>query len=63
VLMHLDENDPEVKTFVSTFTQALANLGWADGRNVRIGLRSGAVTTTGYERSRGSWSACSPTSS
>jgi putative tryptophan/tyrosine transport system substrate-binding protein len=34
VLMPLDENDPLAKTFVSAFTQALADMGWADGRNV-----------------------------
>jgi putative ABC transport system substrate-binding protein len=32
-----DENDPE--PVVSAFTQALANLGWTDGRNVRMDLR------------------------
>jgi putative ABC transport system substrate-binding protein len=32
-------NDPEVKTVVSAFTQGLADLGWTDGRNVRIDLR------------------------
>ena len=30
-----DENDLGVKTVVSAFTQALAGLGWTDGRNVR----------------------------
>jgi putative ABC transport system substrate-binding protein len=39
VLMGLDENDPLAKTFVSAFVQALAGLGWTDGRNVRIDLR------------------------
>jgi len=34
-----DENDPEGKRRYSAFTQALANLGWTDGRNVRIDLR------------------------
>jgi hypothetical protein len=53
VLMAYDENDPEGKANLSAFTQALAGLGWTDGRNVRIG----------YERSRRSWSACNPTSS
>jgi len=37
VLLQEDENDPMVK--VSAFTQALADLGWADRRNVRIDLR------------------------
>src|SRR6516164_6334217 len=34
-----DENDPRSKTIVSAFTQALAGLGWSDGRNVRMDLR------------------------
>jgi putative ABC transport system substrate-binding protein len=38
VLMGRDENDPEGKLRYSTFTQALADLGWSDGRNVRIDL-------------------------
>ena len=38
VLMVGDENDT-FKTWVSVFTQALADLGWTDGRNVRIDLR------------------------
>ena len=33
------ENDPVLKTWVSAFTQALAGLGWIDGRNVRMDLR------------------------
>jgi putative tryptophan/tyrosine transport system substrate-binding protein len=37
-----DENDPEGKRRYSVFTQALADLGWTDGRNVRIDLRWGA---------------------
>jgi putative ABC transport system substrate-binding protein len=43
VLMGLDENDPLAKPHVSVFTQALAALGWTDGRNVRIDLRWGGV--------------------
>jgi putative ABC transport system substrate-binding protein len=39
VLMPYDENDPEVKRRLSAFTEALAGLGWADGRNVRIDVR------------------------
>jgi putative ABC transport system substrate-binding protein len=40
-LIGRDENDPEGKTYVSAFTQALADLGWTDGRNVRMELRWG----------------------
>jgi hypothetical protein len=41
VLMSADENDPVAKTYVFAFTQALAGLGWSDGRDVRIDLRWG----------------------
>ena len=34
-----DENDPVVKTIGSAFTQALAELGWTIGRNVRMEVR------------------------
>src|SRR5438552_3146611 len=40
-LMGGDENDPLWKTRLSAFTQALADLGWTDGRNVRMDLRWG----------------------
>src|SRR5262245_55812551 len=39
VLMPYDENDPDQKRRLSAFTQALAGLGWTDGRNVRMDLR------------------------
>src|SRR5215831_16461173 len=39
VLMPFDENDPVVKGRVSAFTQALADLGWTEGRNVRTDIR------------------------
>jgi putative ABC transport system substrate-binding protein len=41
VLMSFDENDPAMKLRVSAFTQALADLGWTDGHNVRMDLRWG----------------------
>jgi putative ABC transport system substrate-binding protein len=41
VLMQGDENDPVVKPLLSAFTQALADLGWTNGRNVRMDLRWG----------------------
>jgi len=41
VLMPGDENNPEGKPRYSAFTRALADLGWADGRNVRMDLRWG----------------------
>ena len=39
VLMNGDENDPVFKPRVNAFMQALADLGWTDGRNVRMDLR------------------------
>ena len=41
MLMPSDENDPVYKTRLSALTQALAGLGWTDGRNVRMDLRWG----------------------
>jgi len=42
VLMGTDENDPEPRRRLSAFTQALADLGWIDGRNMRMDLRWGS---------------------
>jgi putative ABC transport system substrate-binding protein len=39
VLVAGDENDPGNKKEFSAFTQVLADLGWNDGRNVRMDLR------------------------
>ena len=41
VLVSVDENDPEGNRRHSAFTQALADLGWTEGRNVRMDLRWG----------------------
>jgi putative tryptophan/tyrosine transport system substrate-binding protein len=41
VLMSGGENDPLEKPFFPAFTQALADLGWTDGRNARMDLRWG----------------------
>jgi putative ABC transport system substrate-binding protein len=42
-LMGFDENDPLAKTNISAFTQALAGLGWSDGRNLRMDSRWGGA--------------------
>jgi putative ABC transport system substrate-binding protein len=39
VLTAGDENDPLRKNWITAFTQALARLGWTDGRNLRMDLR------------------------
>ena len=42
-LMQGEETDPEMNLRISVFTQALADLGWTDGRNVRMDLRWGGT--------------------
>src|SRR5215471_3238512 len=39
MLIGSDENDPEGERRYSAFTQALAGLGWTEGRNLRIDFR------------------------
>src|SRR6516165_26038 len=39
VFIPREENEPEAKGWLSGFTQGLAELGWTDGRNVRIDVR------------------------
>jgi putative ABC transport system substrate-binding protein len=39
VLMNLSENDPEALRLLTAFKEGLAQLGWADGRNLRIDYR------------------------
>ena len=43
MLIGRDESDPAWKRLLSAFTQALADLGWTDGRNARMDLRWGGV--------------------
>jgi putative tryptophan/tyrosine transport system substrate-binding protein len=39
VLMAAEEDDPLRKSWLSAFIQGLSELGWTDGRNVRIDVR------------------------
>src|SRR6516165_723315 len=39
VLMGWPESDPEAQSALAAFLQGLQQLGWADGRNVRIDTR------------------------
>ena len=39
VLLYLQEDDPEARTYVTAFLQALQKLGWIVGRNVQIDYR------------------------
>jgi putative tryptophan/tyrosine transport system substrate-binding protein len=39
VLMGADEDDPQRKSWLTAFTQGLSELGWIDGRNLRMNVR------------------------
>ncbi len=39
VLMAYDENDPEGNAYLSVFKQGLGELGWIEGRNLRMDVR------------------------
>src|SRR5262249_2670622 len=39
VLLPVPKDDPEFQPFVTAFRQALQELGWVDGRTVRIDIR------------------------
>ena len=43
LLMGGEEDDPAAKTIVSAVTQALADSGWTEGRNLRMDLRWAGV--------------------
>jgi putative ABC transport system substrate-binding protein len=43
VLMAHPENDPEYQSYLSAFRQELAELGWKEGRNIKIDSRWGAL--------------------
>jgi putative ABC transport system substrate-binding protein len=45
VLMGIAESDPARQSFVTAFTEALQELGWSSGRNIRIEYRWGAGDT------------------
>jgi len=48
VLMALAADDPEGQARMTAFLQGLAQLGWLDGRNVRVDIRWAAGDTNRY---------------
>src|SRR5437899_2331812 len=50
VLMNLAADDPESQRRMTAFVQGLQELGWTDGRNVRIDTRWGAGNTDHVRR-------------
>ena len=60
VLMNLSENDPEAQRLVATFQEGLAQLGWTDGRNLRIDYRWSAGDIERIRRSAAELVALAP---
>jgi ABC-type uncharacterized transport system substrate-binding protein len=50
VLVAFAENDPEAQAWVAAFREGLQKLGWAEGRNIRIDTRWGAVDSDSRQR-------------
>jgi putative tryptophan/tyrosine transport system substrate-binding protein len=50
VLLGVAADDPEGQARVTMFVQALQQLGWTDGRNMRIDVRWGAVDADRYRK-------------
>ena len=49
-------DDPDYQKRVAAFVQGLQELGWADGRNVRINIRWGAGNGADVRNLRRNWS-------
>src|SRR5262249_36579320 len=50
VLMNLAADDPEALSRITAFVQGLQQLGWTEGRNMRIDTRWGAGDTARFDR-------------
>ena len=50
ILMSVGESDPEGQAQLTAFRQKLKELGWVDGRNVRLNIRWGAGNAERYHR-------------
>ena len=51
VLMSLAASDPQAQARVAAFREGLQMLGWAEGRNIRIDIRRGALDAESRQRS------------
>jgi putative ABC transport system substrate-binding protein len=61
VLMNFPSTDPEGQALLAEFTRHFAELGWTEGRNVRIDVRWGARTSICCAHSQKSLSVCNLT--
>jgi putative tryptophan/tyrosine transport system substrate-binding protein len=50
VLMHVTENDPDGQARLAAFVKRLQELGWAEGRNLRLDIRWGPDDPNRYPR-------------
>ena len=50
VLMSYAESDPDGRAFVAAFREGLQQLGWAEGRNIRIDARWAALDAAAMQR-------------
>jgi putative ABC transport system substrate-binding protein len=60
VLMQVAADDPEAPVRLAAFLQGLQELGWTDGRNVRIDTRWGAGDAERYRKYAGELVALGP---
>ena len=60
VLMNLAANDPQGHARVAAFLQGLQQLGWVDGRNLRIDTRWGAADAAQIRRHAAELAALAP---
>ena len=55
VLMTLASNDPDAQSNIATFLQALQQLGWTDGRNLRIDFDGARAMPTTSANTQVNW--------
>ena len=60
MLSGLAADDPEGQARFAAFAQGLQQLGWTDGRNVRIDIRSAAGNVDDARNTRRNWSHSRP---
>src|SRR5262249_52544085 len=60
VLLNATSDDPDYQAWIGAFRQALQELGWIDGRNVRFDIRWGPGSVAGIRKNAAELVALSP---
>jgi len=60
VLFNAAPDDPDYQAWIGAFRQALQDLGWIDGRNVRFDIRWGLVDVAGIRKNAAELAALAP---